>query len=250
MSKFGRRVKKVPDGYDYIEPTLTSLDNELRERINEPHEGLRKGESQWPVHQINWQRSRYVYDLYYTYKRISKEVYDYCIENKVIDAGLIAKWKKPGYERLCSTYVINPRNYKFGTVSMCRVPTHNLAPGTQVEDPTTGCRGCASGSGEKNIFGNKYGQYLAAIQIARENRLEQLEQDNEKDDNDYNGPVGAADGSSGRKSSVWADDDDDDNNNNDYPSGQTGEVTDTMLSVRDAERDENDDDHASKKVRR
>lgn len=33
----------------------------------------------------------------------------------------MAKWKKPGYERLCSTYVINSKNYKFGTVSICRV---------------------------------------------------------------------------------------------------------------------------------
>lgn len=36
-----------------------------------------------------------------------------------------------------------------------------------------GCRGCASGkAGYKNIFGNKYGQYLAAIQIAREEAAE------------------------------------------------------------------------------
>lgn len=33
----------------------------------------------------------------------------------------MAKWKKPGYERLCSTYVINTKNYKFGTTSICRV---------------------------------------------------------------------------------------------------------------------------------
>ena len=31
MSKFGRRIKKAPEGYDYIEPTLTALENELRE---------------------------------------------------------------------------------------------------------------------------------------------------------------------------------------------------------------------------
>lgn len=138
--------------------------------VNEPHEGLRKNESQWPIHQINWQKSRYVYDMYYTYSRISKEVYDYCINNKVVDVALIAKWKKPGYERLCSTYVINPRNYKFGTVSICRVPKQSLAPGTEIQDPTTGCIGCASGSNH-NIFGNKYGQYLAAIQIAREEKI-------------------------------------------------------------------------------
>ena len=45
------------------------------------------------------------------------------------------------------------------------------------EDPVTGCRGCASGpGGESNIFGNKYGQHLAAIQVARE-ELQQREVD-------------------------------------------------------------------------
>lgn len=200
--------------------------------VNEPHEGLRKTESQWPIHQINWQKSRYIYDLYYTYNRISKELYDYCIINKIVDASLIAKWKKPGYERLCSTYVINPRNYKFGTVSICRVPKHCLAPGTEIEDPMTGCRGCASGS-SSNIFGNKYGQYLAAIQIAREERIAQrqaiqkqlqeereaeaAEENSDEEDSDDEssgrpseaeedlGPVVSADGSSAPKAApVWA----------------------------------------------
>lgn len=38
----------------------------------------------------------------------------------------------------------------------------------------TGCLGCASGkgAGPRNIFGNKYGQSLAAVQVARERRLE------------------------------------------------------------------------------
>jgi bud site selection protein 31 len=258
MSKFGRRIKQAPEGFEYVEPTLTALENELREsmftvcfiiimqflrqrspfllrflaEVNEPHEGLRKTESQWPIHQINWQKSRYIYDMYYTYGKISKEVYDYCITNKIVDAQLIAKWKKPGYERLCSTYVINPRNYKFGTVSICRVPKHSLAPGTEIEDPMTGCRGCASGSSH-NIFGNKYGQYLAAIQVAREERIaqrqaiqQQLEEeeaadraaesdnDDERSDSENSGkasededlgPVGAPDGSSGpKKVDVWA----------------------------------------------
>mmetsp|Transcript_23944 Transcript_23944/g.26211 ORF Transcript_23944/g.26211 Transcript_23944/m.26211 type:complete len:290 (-) Transcript_23944:70-939(-) len=237
MSKFGRKIKQAPAGYEDIEPTITALENELRERVNEPHEGLRKNEALWPVHQINWQKSRYVYDMYYTYNRISKEVYDYCINNKIIDAQLIAKWKKAGYERLCSTYVINPRNYKFGTVSICRVPKQFLAPGTAIEDPTTGCRGCASGNSH-NIFGNKYGQYLAAIQIAREERAakkaeeraakeaamkkvaaEEEESEDEDDessdddesssDDDKDGPVTEADGRSKKAPSLWAKDETD-----------------------------------------
>jgi bud site selection protein 31 len=192
--------------------------------VNEPHEGLRKTESQWPVHQINWQKSRYVYDMFYTYHRISREVYDFCIKNKLVDAALIAKWKKPGYERLCSTYVINPKNYKFGTVSICRVPSYSLTEGMQIEDPVTGCRGCASGpGGNKNIFGNKYGQYLAAIQIAREAKAAAAEEEKDgegsgdeerkeaadssagEEDSDDDAPVGAADGSSGvTKATIWA----------------------------------------------
>ena len=42
----------------------------------------------------------------------------------------------------------------------------------------TGCLGCASGkgAGPRNIFGNKYGQDLAAVQIARERRQEARQQ--------------------------------------------------------------------------
>ena len=41
----------------------------------------------------------------------------------------------------------------------------------------TGCIGCASGieAGPRNIFGNKYGQNLAAVQIAREKRIAEIE---------------------------------------------------------------------------
>jgi bud site selection protein 31 len=204
----------------------------LSTEVNEPHEGLRKTEAQWPVHQINWQKSRYVYDMFYTFHRIDRQVYEFCVKNKLVDGALIAKWKKAGYERLCSTYVINPQNYKFGTVSICRVPRFSLTEGMEIEDPVTGCRGCASGpGGNKNIFGNKYGQYLAAIQIARESRQE-ADQSNdedgegeeeeggeeemkesrkvvseaEDDEDDDDAPVGAADGSSGVKktTSIWA----------------------------------------------
>lgn len=161
--------KKPPSGWDSIEATMDALDRELREAVNAPHEGKRKGVSQWPIHQINWQRSRYIYDLYYKYKRISKQLYQYCIRNKLVDAALIAKWKKPGYDRLCSAHVINTSNQNFGTTSICRVPKQQLRAGQIVEDRLTGCRGCCSGKGGyRNIFGNKFGQYLAAIQVARE----------------------------------------------------------------------------------
>lgn len=170
MSKWTKKGR-APEGFAYLQPVLDALESELRERMNEPHEGKRQCESLWPVHQINWQRSRYVYDMFYKYKRVSREVYDYCLRLKLADANLIAKWKKPGYERLCSTFAINSKNYNYGTVSICRVPKHQLSDDQVIQEKHAGCRGCASGpGGYHNIFGNKYGQYLARIQIEREKR--------------------------------------------------------------------------------
>ena len=165
--------KKPPAGFEVIEGVLEALENELRDRVKESNAQQRKTEALWPVHQINWQKSRYVYDMYVQHKRISRQVYQYCVDQKLIDAALIAKWKKPGYERLCSTYVINPANYKFGTTSICRVPWKDRSAAQRgVADPTTGCLGCASGAGQpRNIFGSKYGQNLAAVQMAREQRV-------------------------------------------------------------------------------
>ncbi|KAG7341820.1 G10 protein [Nitzschia inconspicua] len=209
LPKRWNKKKASPPGFDVVEPTLEALENELRDKIKESNEKKRKTESLWPVHQINWQKSRYIYDMYYTYGRISRQVYDYCIQQKLVDAALIAKWKKPGYERLCSTYVINPSNYKFGTTSICRVPLWDRSPEAKTaQDPTTGCLGCASGkgAGPRNIFGNKYGQYLAAVQIAREERLQKLEEKRRQEE--------------GRKKTGDDDDDDDDDDETDDESDE------------------------------
>ena len=171
--KWGYSKKKhtKPAGYEYLEATLHALDSELREAMNSTHQGKTKRESLWPIHQINRQRSRYVYNMYYKYKKISKELYDYLLKEKVADADLIAKWKKPGYENLCSTFVIDKRNFPFGSTAICRVPRQNLN-GKKIFEANTGCRGCASGrAGYKNVFGNKYGQNLAEIQLLREKKL-------------------------------------------------------------------------------
>ena len=182
MSRWSKKARPPP-GFEVIEPTLSALEAEMRDRMNDPHEGMRKVEALWPIHQINWQRSRYVYDMFKRYKRISKEVYDYCARMKMIDVNLIAKWKKPGYERLCSTQAINSKNFNHGGVSICRVPRHQLAEGTVVQEQFAGCLGCASGDGGyQNIFGNKYGQYLAGIQVARESQQRDKEEEEEEDE--------------------------------------------------------------------
>lgn len=167
-----RGYKKPPAGYDYIEQVMVQMEEEMKRAVAETHEGKRNCESNWAIHQINWQRSRYVFDMRFKYKRISKEIYDWCGKMKLIDVPLCSKWRKQGYEKLCSTYAINPKNFQFNGVDICRVPKQKLRAGTIVESRYNGCLGCCSGKGgEQNIFGNKYGQRLAAIQIAREEQI-------------------------------------------------------------------------------
>ena len=34
MSKFGRRIKNAPEGYEYLEPTIKAIEYELRESMS------------------------------------------------------------------------------------------------------------------------------------------------------------------------------------------------------------------------
>eukprot|EP00123_Amoebidium_parasiticum_P019662 comp29487_c0_seq1/m.47224 comp29487_c0_seq1/g.47224 ORF comp29487_c0_seq1/g.47224 comp29487_c0_seq1/m.47224 type:complete len:146 (-) comp29487_c0_seq1:107-544(-) len=137
------RKKPPPDGWELIEPTLLEIQQKMREAEAESHEGLRKVETQWPIFRLHHQRSRYIYELYYKRKAISKELYDYCINEKYADPALIAKWKKQGYESLCCLRCIQTRDTNFGTQCVCRVPKSKLEEGRIVECVHCGCRGCS-----------------------------------------------------------------------------------------------------------
>ena len=134
---------------------------------NESHEGKRKVESQWPVFKLHHQRSRYIYDLYYKRRGISKELYDFCIKEGYADANLIAKWKKvrhflvslfvigffkkktnllvaqPGFDNLCCLRCTQTRDTNFATTCICRVPKSKRDEGKPFECAHCGCRGCA-----------------------------------------------------------------------------------------------------------
>lgn len=90
--------KPPPEGWETIEPLLAALDAKMREATAESHEGKRRCESGWDIFRIHHQKSRVIYDLYYKKGEISRELYDFCINKKIADGNLIAKWKKPGYE--------------------------------------------------------------------------------------------------------------------------------------------------------
>jgi len=137
-------TKKPPEGWDDVAPQLEEFHTQMRDAVNEPHEGKRRNEATWNITKIHWERSRYVYELFYKKKAISRELYDYLLLEKFADAALIAKWKKPGYEYVCSLMALDKRNSNFGTTSICRVPLHLRKPGQTGPAVTTGCISCSS----------------------------------------------------------------------------------------------------------
>jgi len=144
MPKVRRQNKKPPpEGWELIEPTLEELEGKMREAETDEHEGKRKVEALWPIFKIHHQKSRYLFDLYYRRKAISRDLYDYCIKEKIADPNLIAKWKKQGYENLCCLRCIQTRDTNFATNCICRVPKNKLEEGRIVECVHCGCRGCS-----------------------------------------------------------------------------------------------------------
>jgi len=143
--KTKRSKTRKPRGFDVLEDTLEGLESKMRDAENDTHEGKRRNEVLWPIFRIHHQRSRFVFEMFYRKKKISREVYEYCLREGYADAGLIAKWKKQGYERLCCLRCIQPKDHNFGTSCICRVPRKKLEAGALVECVHCGCRGCSSG---------------------------------------------------------------------------------------------------------
>ncbi|KAG4391288.1 hypothetical protein GLYMA_05G151700v4 [Glycine max] len=94
MPKVKTNRVKYPEGWELIEPTLRELQAKMREAENDPHDGKRKCETLWPIFKIAHQKSRYIFDLYHRRKEISKELYEFCLDQGYADRNLIAKWKK------------------------------------------------------------------------------------------------------------------------------------------------------------
>ena len=140
------RNKRKPEGWELVEGPLLQFEERLREAVNDPHEGKRKAEATWPIHRIHYERNRFIYDLYYKQQKVSRELYEFLVREKIVDAALISKWRKPGYEILCSMTAIDKANSNFGTTSICRVPLAQRG-GQIMPSITTGCVSCASGDG-------------------------------------------------------------------------------------------------------
>lgn len=146
--------KSAPDGFDKIEPTLKEFQIELKNVQSKKASKLsvKANENLWEIMRIHHQQSRYIFNLYFKRKAISKELYDWLIKKKYADRFLIAKWKKQGYEKLCCLQCIQVTEISNGKTCICRIPRAQLEK--DVKDKglemtfqqcvLCGCRGCSS----------------------------------------------------------------------------------------------------------
>lgn len=139
----------IPTDFHLIEEKIKEFDLLLKEAEISSHEGLRVKEGNWKIFQLHHQKSRYIYEMYYQQKVISRELYEYCLRtpNPIADVLLIGKWKKTGYERLCCLRCIQTQDTDYGTTCICRIPSGQLNSSQPIECASCGCTGCASGNG-------------------------------------------------------------------------------------------------------
>lgn len=139
-----RRSKKPPADYDKVRPTLERLQGRLKEAQRKSLALDTRHSSLWPIYKLNHQISRYVYDMYYQRKAISKDLYEYLLRQRTANGDLIAKWKKQGYEKLCCVNCIVQNEKNHGTTCICRVPKSEAKTANVDGCVTCGCTGCSS----------------------------------------------------------------------------------------------------------
>lgn len=64
----------------------------MKDAVNEEHDGKRRAELTWKITRIHWEKNRFVFDLMYKKKVLSRELFDWLTRNKIVDGTLIAKW--------------------------------------------------------------------------------------------------------------------------------------------------------------
>ncbi|GAB0489459.1 hypothetical protein MMPV_000678 [Pyropia vietnamensis] len=145
---FRHRLKRrrAPAGIDIVADALERYERQMRDAVAEPTDGKTRAETTWRVTKIHWQRNRHIYDLYHVAHSISRELYDWLGRERLVDVALLSKWRKPGYERLCSLAAIARGGTAYGTTGVCRVPLAQRR-GAITPNVVTGCVSCASGDG-------------------------------------------------------------------------------------------------------
>ena len=124
--------KRPPAGWDLIEESIEDFEQQMKDAVAEEHEGKRRTSSRGASTTCTGRRTLHLRPAV-PEKVMSEELYNYLCE-KVADQALISKWRKPGYENLCSLLAIQKDDTNFGTASICacrwrqRAPPQQLAP--------------------------------------------------------------------------------------------------------------------------
>jgi len=76
MSSLKRKLKskKPPEGWNMIEEVIEDFEQQMKDAVADEHEGKRKCEASWKIHRIHWEKNRFIYDLMYVRKVMSREL--------------------------------------------------------------------------------------------------------------------------------------------------------------------------------
>lgn len=147
--KLRRILKGAPkgSGAEVVAARLEEYEQRMRDALDEPMDDKRNNELTWPTFRLHYERNRFLYDQC-RQNKISSKLIDHLVKKEPgkYDKVLIARWKKPGYERLCSLAAITKSNTNFRTTSVCRTPLKHRT-GQITPSVMTGCVSCASGDG-------------------------------------------------------------------------------------------------------
>ena len=66
--------KKPPEGWELIEEVIEDFEQQMTDAVAEEHEGKRKCELGWKIHRLHWEKNRFIYDLMYQRKVMSREL--------------------------------------------------------------------------------------------------------------------------------------------------------------------------------
>lgn len=77
---YRRRLKnkKAPEGWELIEEVVDDFEQQMKDAVSEEHEGKRRNELTWKIHRIHWEKNRFIFDLMYKRKVMSRELVRTC----------------------------------------------------------------------------------------------------------------------------------------------------------------------------
>merc|ERR1711976_1024194 len=106
----------------------------------------RNCESSWKIHRIHWEKNLFIFDLMYRRKIMSKNMFEWLIKENMADRTLIEKWRRPGFNTICSLMAIQKSSHNYRTTSHCRVPIAQRPPQLAITpNVKTGCISCYAG---------------------------------------------------------------------------------------------------------